>query len=193
MQGQTSNTIANQAINLIGDNQPAVSGFDPVWDGSPAGKALQTIYGPTVQAVQREYGWDASRRQVTLALSGNAGPFLAGQFSLEYIYPANGIEIWEVQPAAPADKNDPLPENWTVGNTLVNGVQTKVLWTDIADAVAIYNNNPTEAVWDAGFQEAVVRAIASKLAEALAGKPETAGLMGQTAQMASEMNKGRGG
>lgn len=193
MQGQTSNTVANQAINLIGDNQPPVSGFDPIWDSSPAGQALVFIYGPTVQAVQRQYGWDASRRLVTLLVTDNAGPFLAGQFALEYNYPTNGIEIWEVQPSAPADKNDPLPYNWTVGNNLVDGVQSRVIWTDVVDAVAIYNNNVSEASWDAGFTEAVVRALGSKLAEALAGKPETSALMGQTAQMAADMNKTRGG
>lgn len=191
--GQTSNTVANQALDLIGNNAPKVSGFAPTFDSSAAGKALQDIYAPTVAAVQRQFGWDASRRQVALALSGNAGPYLAGQFTYEYLYPSNGIEVWEVQPAAPADKNDPLPYNATVGNTLVNGVQTKVIWSDVQGAVAIYNNNPNESVWDAGLVEAVVRALASKLAEALSGRPETAALMGQTAQQAAAMNAGRDG
>lgn len=191
--GQTSNTVANQAIFLIGGNSPPVSGFAPNFDNSAAGKALASIYVPTVQAVQRQFGWDASRRQVALVASGNPGPFLAGQFALEFLYPGNGIEVWEVQPATPSDKNDPLPYNSTVGNTLVNGVQTKVIWTDVVAPVAIYNNQPTEAVWDSLFTEAVVRAIASKLAEALSGRPETASLLGQTSQQVAGINTGRSG
>lgn len=190
---QDSNTVANQALDLVGNNSPKVSGFAPTWDSSPAGKVLQDIYAQTVGATQRQFGWDASRRMITLVLSGNTGPYLAGQFDNEYLYPGNGVEIWEVQPAAPIDKNDPLPYNYTVGNTLVNGVQTKVIWTDVDDAVAIYNNNPAEAVWDFGFTEAVVRALASKLALALAGRPETASLMGQTAQQAAAINASRNG
>ncbi len=191
--GADSNTVANQAIFLIGGNSPRVSGFAPTFDNSAVGKALQSIYVPTVQAVQRQFGWDASRRQVALVVTGNAGPFLAGQFTSEFSYPSNGIEVWEVQPGTPRDKNDPLPDNFTVGNTLVNGAQTKVIWTDVVAPVAIYNNQPTEAVWDSLFLEAVVRALASKLAEALSGRPETAALMGQTAQQAAAMNAGRGG
>ena len=189
----TSTQVANQALDLIGNNSPKVSGFAPTWDNSTAGKVLQDIYAPTVAAVQKEFGWDASRRQVALVASGNPGPFLSGQFSMEYLYPGNGIEVWEVQPASLADPNDPLPNVKTVGNTLVGGVQTKVIWSNVPAAVCIYNNGPTEAVWDPGFTEAVVRALASKLAEALSGRPETAALLGQTSQQAVAMNAGRPG
>ena len=188
----TSNSVANEAIQLIGDNQPAVSGSAPNFDTSPAGLALAQIYVPTVQALQREYGWDASRRVVALTLSGNAGPYVGG-LTFEYLYPSNGIEIWEVQPQVPVDKNDPLPYQKVVGNTLVTGVQTKVIWTDLASAYATYNNNPNESTWDAGFVEAVVRALADKLAIAIASKPETSALMAQTSQRAVEINKTRAG
>ena len=54
----TSNSVANEAIALIGDNQPPVVGFYPTFDNSPAGVALQKLYGPTVAAVARQWGWD---------------------------------------------------------------------------------------------------------------------------------------
>ena len=60
----TSNDIANQAIQLIGDNQPKVTGQAPTFDNSTAGLALQQIYVPTVQAAQKQFGWDASRRTI---------------------------------------------------------------------------------------------------------------------------------
>lgn len=168
----TSNDIGNQALMLVGDNMPKVSGLNPTWDDSTAGKALQQLYGPTVAAVQRMFGWDASRRIVTLTVSGNAGPYPLG-FTGEFLYPSNGVEVWEIMPGTIADPYNPLPTTFLTGNTLVSSVQTKVIWTDVTAPVAIYNNNPTEAVWDASFTEAVVRLLASKLASAIAGKPET--------------------
>lgn len=179
--GATSTSVANQAIQIMGDNQvTAVTGVAPTFDNSTAGIALQSIYTPTVQAAARQFGWDFARRQVALAASGNAGPFLGG-LTLEYVYPTNGIEVWELQPTTIVDVNNPLPQTWVVGNTLVGGVQTKVIWTNLASALAIYNNQPTEATWDAGFQEVVVRLLASKLAAAIAGKPETEAMMLGTA------------
>lgn len=169
--GMDSNRIANMAIQLVGDNQPAVQGYAPTFDSSPAGVALSFLYTETVQAVQRRFEWDASRRFYALTLSGNSGPYVDG-YTLEYLYPSVALEIWNIT-TTDADPNDPLPTNWSVGNTLVSGVQTKVIWTSIANAYGVYNNQPTESAWDALFTESVVRELASKLAMALAGRPET--------------------
>ena len=186
----SSNDIANQALMLVGDNAPMVSGVAPTWDTSPAGLALAQIYVPTVQAVQREFNWDASRRWIALVATGNSPPFFAG-YTGEYLYPSNGIEVWEVQERILVDLNDPLPTQFTGGNTLVNGVQTKVIWTSVPSPYVTYNNSPNESTWDAGFTEAVVRALASKLALAIAGRPETSALMGQTSQKAIAIDKTR--
>ena len=56
-----------------------------------------------------------------LALSGNPAPL---GFAFEYVYPTiaglTAVEIWQVAPTFPiADPNNPIPVNWTVGNTLV--------------------------------------------------------------------------
>ncbi len=168
----TSNDIANEAIVLIGDDQPFVQGVAPTFDNSAAGKALQKLYAPCVATVQRQFGWDASRNAVALTLTGNTPPMPG--WAVEYAYPSNGIEVWQLMPQTLTDPNNPLPVNWDVGNNQVGGNQTKVIWTNLANAQAIYNNNPTEAVWDALFREAVVRLLASELAIALAGKPDTA-------------------
>lgn len=167
----TSTDIANQAIQLIGDNQPDVTGLYPNFDTSPAGKALNRLYGPAVQTVGRQHGWDFARNTVSLTLSGNVAP---APWAFEYLYPSNGVEIWELLPATITDANNPLPYNWVVANTLVTAVQTKVIQTDLASAKAIYNNNPNENTWDALFREAVVRLLASELAMALAGRPDSA-------------------
>lgn len=167
----TSTDIANQAIQLIGDNQvPQVTGIAPTFDGSAAGLALQQLYAPCIAKVQRLYDWDASRNTVTLTLTPNAAPF---PWTYEYRYPTNGIQVWQVLPASLDDPNNPMPLNWVVANTLVSGTQTKVIHTNVIDAQAIYNNNPSEDTWDADFRDAVVRFLAADLAMALAGKPDT--------------------
>lgn len=165
----TSNDIANQAIMMVGGNQPLVTGLAPTFDNSTCGKALQVLYGPCVATVQRQFGWDASRRLVALTLSGNPGNVL---WPYEYLYPANGVQVWQLVPSVIIDPNNPLPTTYSVGNALVAGVQTKVIWSSLQFALCNYNNNPTEAVWDPGFREAVVRLLASELAMAVAGKPD---------------------
>jgi hypothetical protein len=187
----TSNDIANQALQLIGDNMPLVTGQNPLWDSSPAGVALRYLYGPCVATVQRRFAWDASRRVVALTASGNTGPFLFGQFTGEYLYPSNGIEVWLIQPATLADQNDPLPLNFSTGNTLVGGEQKKVLWTSVPAPRAVYNNNPSEDTWDAGFREAVVRMLASELAEAVAGRPDTEAVQLAAADKAASLATAR--
>jgi hypothetical protein len=184
----TSNDLANQAIQLIGDNQPAVTGQAPTFDSSPAGVALAKLYGPCVQTVARQWGWDFARRTVALNVSGNVAPF---PWAFEYLYPTNGIEVWQVMPATLADPNNPLPINWDVANAQVAGNQKKVIQCNLASAMAVYNNNPTEDVWDPLFREAVVRLLASELAMAISSRPDSAQLLLQTGNAFATIGEGR--
>jgi hypothetical protein len=170
MAGPTSNDIANQAIVYMGDNQPPVSGNAPNFDTSTAGLALAKFYTPVVQTVGRKFGWDFARNQVVLVPSGNPAPV---PWTYEYLYPGI-VEVWQLLPPVIADPNNPLPQRWSVGNSQVNDVQTKVIWSNLQNALANYNNAPTEATWDPLFREAVVRLLSSVLAVAIAGKPDTA-------------------
>lgn len=167
----TSTDIANQAIEMIGGNQPPVTGVAPTFDSSKAGVALQSLYAPAVASVARQFGWDFARNTATLTVSGNTAPV---GWLYEYLYPSMGIELWQLVPASLTDANDPLPQNWAVGNAVVGATQTKVIWANLINAKAVFNNNPTEATWDPLFREAVVRLLASELAIALGGKPDTA-------------------
>ena len=184
----TSQDVANQAILDIGGNQPLVTGQNPTWDNSTVGKALQKLYTPAVQTVGRQFGWDFSRNLVTLTLSGNPANLL---WTYEYLYPSNGVQVWQLIPGTIADANDPLPTNWLTGNTLVGSVQTKVIWSNVANAMAYYANNPTEATWDPGFREAVVRLLASELAMATSGKPDVAEAMLQSGAAFEKIAEGR--
>jgi hypothetical protein len=170
----TSNDIANQSIVAMGGNQPPVVGNAPNFDNSTAGKALARLYTPCVQTVARQWEWDFSRNTIALTATGNVAPF---PWSQEYSYPPNGIQVWQLAPAVLADPNNPLPINWEIANAVVGGVQQRVVHTNLANAIVIYNNSPSEATWDTLFREAVVRLLASELAIAIAGKPETSQLM----------------
>lgn len=172
----TSTDIVNEAIQLIGDNQPPVTGTAPNFDTSPAGVAAAKLYTPTVQAVGRMFGWDFARNTVALTLSGNPAP---NGWLFEYLYPSNGIELWQIQApiTGATDPNNPLPVNWNVCNTLVAAVQTKVIQCSVASALGIYNNAPAESTWDPLFHQAVVRTLAGALGMALEGRPDTAAAM----------------
>jgi hypothetical protein len=165
----TSNDIANQALQLIGDNMPIVTGEDPTWDSSPAGVALQKLYSACVQAVGRQFQWDMARNTVQLVLTGNVAPF---PWSFEYAYPPNGIEVWQLLPNQIPDINNPLPYDWQIANGIVAGAQGRVVWSNLANAFCTYNNNPNENTWDSLFRETVVRLLSSELAMAVAGKPD---------------------
>lgn len=166
----TSTEIINQAIQLIGDNQPLVTGVAPNFDNSPAGIAAASLYAPCVATIARQWEWDLARNTVVLTLTGNPPP---EGWGFEYKYPPNGIEIWQLMPPTITDPNNPLPANWSVGNNIVSGIQVKVIVSNIENAVVIYNNNPDENTWDPLFREAVVRLLASEMAIALAGRPDT--------------------
>ena len=166
----TSTDIVNQAIQLIGDNQPLVTGTAPVFDSSPAGKAAAQLYAPTVAAVARQFGWDFARHTDALALSGNVAP---GGWAFEYLYPAAAVQVWSLLPTT-IDANDPLPYNFNVANAAVGGSTVRVIHSNLASASAVYNSNPNENAWDASFRQAVVNLLASVFAMALAGKLDAA-------------------
>jgi hypothetical protein len=185
---QDSNAVANQALQLIGDNAPSVSGQSPTWDGSTAGIALSKLYVPCVATVARQFGWDQGRFTGALTATGNTPP---EPWANEYIYPASAVEIWQILPAAIADPNNPLPVNWNVANNLVSGTQTKVIQCNVANALAVYNNNPAESTWDALFREAVVRLLASELSMALFGRPDSSEAYLQSGAAFETIGEGR--
>jgi hypothetical protein len=184
----TSTDIVNEAIQRIGNNQPLVSGTAPTFDQSPSGRAAAILYAPIVQSVGRRFEWDMARNTVSLTLSGGAAPV---GWTYEYLYPSNGIEVWQLLPATFTDANNPLPINWVVANATISAVQKKVIHTDLVSARAVYNNNPGETLWDPLFREAVVAALANAFAIALAGKPDTAQAMFDMGNFIEGLAQGR--
>ena len=182
--------IVNQSLQMMGDNAPQVTGVAPTFDTSTAGKAAAQLYAPCVAFVARQFEWDFARKNITLTLTANTPPL---GWTYEYQYPTNGIEVWQLLPATLTDPYNPLPSNWAVGNAVVSATLMRVIWTNVVNARAIYNNNPAPGAWDAGFREAVVRLLASEFAIALGGRPETSAVLLQSATGASSMAQSRDG
>lgn len=173
----TSADIVNEALMLIGNNQPPVVGNAPGFDSSPAGRAAARLYVPAAKAVMRQFSFDFSRNTIALVVTGNAAPY---PWTIEYKWPDNAIEIWQLSPQTEVDPNDPLPVNYVIANAVVNGSQQRVIQTNLAAAQAIYNNYPSEDTWDSLFHQAMVRLLASGLAMAIGGKPDLAESMIQS-------------
>jgi hypothetical protein len=191
----TATDIVNEAIMLVGDDQPLVTGVAPTFDSSVAGKAAQKLYYLCVRAVGRQFGWDFARNQFPLVVTGNMPPL---GYTYEYAYPSfaglNAVQIYQLVPPFPlADPNNPAPVDWTVGNAVVSGTQAKVIWSNLQNASVICNNNPSESTWDPLFQQAVVRLLASSMAMAIAGKPDVAESMLQSGSAFETLGESRMG
>jgi hypothetical protein len=102
-----------------------------------------------------------------------------------------GIEVWQLIPPVLTDPNNPLPQNWSVGNALVSGMPAKVIWSNLASAIAAYANQPGPAVWDPVFRESVVRQLASAMAVAIAGKQDTGNVLLEQAGQFIQAGTGR--
>jgi len=179
--------VVNEALIMMGGNQKLVTGAAPDFDSSASGIAAKYLYNPCVAFVARQFEWDFARYTGALETSGNTPP---DGWAFEYLYPEDAVQVWQVKPPT-TDPNDPLPTTWVRANALVEDAQTAVIWTDVADAVAVYNNNPLPTVWDAGFRQAVVRLLASEFAIALAGRPGTSQALLSSAAMMNEIAKAR--
>ena len=172
----TSTDIVNEALVDIGWNEVSVTGVAPTFDNTTAGLILQRIYQPCVAAVLRGYPFECAKQiGLALTLSGNAAPL---PFSYEYIFPANCVQFLQLMPGTISDVNDPLPQLWDVGNSQVSSVMTKVIWTNVQNARGAYTISPTEAIWDAGLRQAVVKRLGRDLALALS-KPDLAAVMSE--------------
>ena len=187
-------SVVNAAIQMIGgyNNENPVSGTPPLFDGSKLGLVAGAVYNEVVYTTGRFFNYDFERSTVALVTSGNI-PRIG--WAQEYLYPANCLQLFEIMPITGADPNNPLPHSSLVGNVPVGTppVPTKVIWTNVVAAQADISNTVPEGLWDAAFQEAVVRALAAKLALGGVGKPDFYKEFDESSsrvQSASEMRQG---
>lgn len=160
---QSSEDIVNAALARIGYRMRIGS----IFDGSEASKPALDIYAQTRDALQREEEWTFTWTSAPGVPAGGAAPI---RWAFSYLYPANCIRLRDiVSPGELVDPNNPLPNQWDVGSSLIAGVVTKVVNCNLANAQLIFDQQVTNpAVWDAGFTEAFIASLARRLAPGLA-------------------------
>jgi hypothetical protein len=68
-----------------------------------------------------------------------------------------------------ANLNDPLPINFSRGTTMLNGAVVQVIRTNDAADTLVFTEQVTDpALWQEGFTESLIDALASRLAPVLA-------------------------
>lgn len=167
----SSQDVCNEALALIGYDGFPISAPGPNFDSSTPGQIAQRTYPYAVAAVGRMNAWSFPRTFGDLVLTGNVAPF---PWSFEYGFPANCIDVWQIIPDSLTDSFNPAPISWARGVASISGVQSSVIWTNLANADVMFNSNPPEAVWDGLFRETVVRYLAAEFAMAGLGKPDMA-------------------
>ena len=181
MSAVQASDIVNRALEL-GARNVQVTGVNPGFDGTPAGNAAGVLYTAAVNLVLRQLAPAFARH--TLALTPTGG-VISPPWTNEYAYPADCLGLRGLRPAAPA-VNDPQPIRWQVAFSSTLTPDAKVIRCNLAGAIAMYTSaEPTEAVWDWAFAEAVAKRLASPLAMALSGRPDFARELLQEAEQAA--------
>lgn len=157
--------LVNRSLVEIASRQPITSLNDTI-----QGVYASTIYQAAVNMLSRQEDWEFSRTEVALnVVSGT--PALGWGF--QYGYPSDCAKVRQVVPHT-WDANDPHPVRWDVGNRLGSPTQ-KVIWTGEVAASLVYTSiNVVPDQMDAGFQEQLVRYMASILAMPIGGRPDFA-------------------
>ncbi len=165
----TSTSVVNEALAAIGYDGAPVTGAAPNFDSSIPGIIAAEVYSPCVEAVARAHQWSFARTTAALSATGNAAPF---PWSYEYAFPAYCVDVWQLSPSSITDRFNPTPVTWARGISVVSGVQSSVIWTNLASARAVFNGNPHESAWDSIFHQSVVNYLAHRFAIANLGKPD---------------------
>jgi hypothetical protein len=173
--------ILNQALRRIGYDQP----IGTIWEGSKAARAGLEIYGQTRDDLLRKKDWPFARRDVVLTLNGQTAP---PPWLYEFTYPSDCLRIRNVaaSPIPGYPDLDPRPVQFTDFNEQRTSPPTKAILTNVSPAVLIYTGQITDmTTWDANFTEALVAALAERLALPIAGDVNVLGAEAQTAGMAT--------
>lgn len=155
----TPEDIVNDSLARIGWKQRIGS----IYDGTEASKIALDIYGQTRDQMLRDSDYGFSEAIAAAVISGAA----PAPWSYQYTYPTDAIKIRQLLgPDYLADKNNPLPNNWTIGRA----ASAQVIWSNLASALLVYTRRVTDPTqWDAAFTEALCAALGRRLAAGLQG------------------------
>lgn len=132
---------------------------------SAAATAANVLYTASVEYMLREQDWEFSRLVTELTHAGVAPTY----WTYAYTYPVDCVRVRQVQPIS-WNPLDPQPMTWGTG---VIAGPTKAIFANVSPILLTYSSDSGgEALWDIGFQTALVRFLASRFAMALAGRPD---------------------
>jgi hypothetical protein len=155
--------VCNAALAQIGYK----SRIGSMYDGSEQSKVALDIYGQTRDYLLVTHDWDFARASVTGTLMPGPAP---APWQFMYAYPANCIRVRDIiSPAYLANLNDPLPINFTRDTTAVGTSMVEVILCNVSGAIIVFTEQVTSpALWQEGFTEAMIAALAVRLSAALA-------------------------
>src|SRR5690348_7053651 len=197
-------TVCNAALVRIGWS----GGFvENMYDGTRQANACLAIYGQTRDSILRTFEWGFAEVNTPLTLLKTAPVF---GYSLpsttsswtssypmlpwlyEYQYPSNCVKIRSLRPQNPVlYVFDPAPNTFRIADdTTITTSNKKVILTNLANAYAVYTGQVTDpTLWDDGFTDTMVAALASQLGTLLTGPQQKVVEMQDEAMTTTEAEK----
>lgn len=154
---------------------------DQAFEGTRAARAAVLIYGQTRDQLLRDGDWGFAERNMTMALLKSApqgGYFPPNVWTpafpplpwfFEYSYPADCLKVRAVKATPVLLPNyDPQTNAFTEANDDSYAPAVKVILCNVPAAQLVYTGRITDpTVWEPSFVEALIAALADRLAAAL--------------------------
>ena len=130
-----------------------------LYDGSEPARVVLDFYSQTRDATLRAFNWGFAERFVSATISGGTPPAI---WAYEYNYPSDCLQVRGIYNSVyVADKNNPLPNLWTIGN---NSTQ-KVIWSSLSAPTICYTGQITDpSQWEPLYVETFTTEMAKMLA-----------------------------
>lgn len=156
-----------------------------IFDGSEAAKAALDIYGQTRDEMMRDGEWEFVERNlnaVLLKMAPAGGYFVPWDpvnnppvpWAYEYAYPEDCLKVRNVR-TAPIFlvEVDPQPSLFSIYNDNAYTPARRTVLSNTANAILVYAGRVTDPLtWPVGFTEALIAALARRLAPHLATSPD---------------------
>lgn len=171
-----------------------------LYDGSYAAKKALDCYGQTRDALLNQGDWGFAERNTLLTLLKQAPPggyippllwspaYPPLPWFFEYAYPSDCLRIRSVKPTPIIIPNmDPQPYIFSEDNDTSLTPPARVILCNVPNAILVYVGQETDVtLYNVGFTEALIAALARRLAATLAG-PDFIKLEGQDEQVEGQI------
>lgn len=155
-----------------------------LFDGSDVAAAALAVYGQTRDELLCTQDWDFAERNVQMVLiktapaNGYFPPTVWNPannpplpWNYEYQYPSDCLKVRTIKAAPLMIPNfDPKPVLFDEANDTAFNPPQKVILCNVANAILVYTGRVTDpTTWRPGFSEAMIAAMARRLAVGLGG------------------------